>query len=232
MKYAAHQPNYLPWIGFFHKMAEVDVFVILDDVQFARGRSYQNRVKIKTPQGANWLTQPILKAGRGFQATNEVEFDSTVDWRSNHVKQIQANYTRAPHAQHMLPRLSSWIGETRGGLCAVNSQLIECVADLLGLRCKIVNSSTLGLETTGATRIIDIGRSLGADAYFSGSGASKYQSEEEFDRAGINLVYSTFHEAVRPQLWGEFAAGLSVIDALLNVGIEETARLVRADPIA
>lgn len=231
MKYAAHQPNYLPWIGFFHKMAEVDVFVILDDVQFTRG-SYQNRVKIKTPQGASWLTQPVLTTGRSFQSTNETAFNDKVDWRTKHVKQIQANYARAPHAGEILPRVSAWIGKADGGLCTANARLIEFVAELLGLRCKIVYSSSLALKTSGAARIIDMGHKLGADAYLSGAGARKYQSEEDFDRAGIRLSYRNFQESVRPQLWGAFIPGLSVIDALLNVGVAQTANLLHAQSAA
>ena len=58
-----HQPNLLPWIGYFHKMAQSDVFVLLDVVQVPRGRSYATRTKIKTPDGAKWLTMPTKRRG-------------------------------------------------------------------------------------------------------------------------------------------------------------------------
>ena len=84
---AAHQSNDLPWCGYFYKIAYCDIFVILDDVQFTKN-SYQNRTRIKGPQGPIWLTQPVLHSGRAWQSTAAVEFDSRIDWRTKHVKTL------------------------------------------------------------------------------------------------------------------------------------------------
>src|SRR3546814_3690829 len=54
---AIHQPNYLPWLGYFHKIARADVFVFLDDVQFSKN-GYTNRVRILGDGAARWLTIP------------------------------------------------------------------------------------------------------------------------------------------------------------------------------
>ena len=92
---AIHQPNYLPWLGYFSKSAHSDVLVLLDNVQFPR-RSYVNRVQVKTARGVHWLTQPVLQHGRYDQRIRDVEF-SEGDWASTHLATLQANYGRAPH---------------------------------------------------------------------------------------------------------------------------------------
>src|ERR1700757_3691267 len=106
---AAHQPNYLPWLGYFYKIAHCDVFVLLDDVQFTKN-SYQNRTRIKGPKGPIWLTQPVLHSGRAEQATSEVEFDPRVGWRVKHLKTLTANYARSGHAMSVLPACEDWLG--------------------------------------------------------------------------------------------------------------------------
>ncbi len=61
---AMHQPNYVPWLGYFHKLARCDMFVHLDTVQFPRGQSFGARNRIKTPNGVAWLTVPVARPTR------------------------------------------------------------------------------------------------------------------------------------------------------------------------
>lgn len=226
MIYAAHQPNYLPWLGFFHKIACADVFVILDDVQFEEG-NYQNRVQIKSPQGPQWLTQPIRH--RHLQRTDEVEFDTRADWRAKHLKQIRSNYGRAACFTQMFPLLERWLHEAQGErIASVNSHLIEVIARAIGLETRIVPSSSLNVTSSATSRLVEIGKKLGASAYLSGRGARKYQAEQEFLAAGIALGYTDFTPKDYPQLWGGFVPGLSAIDALLNIGLDGMAKVCRA----
>jgi hypothetical protein len=226
---AAHQPNYLPWLGYFYKMAHCDVFVILDDVQFTKN-SWQNRTRIKGPHGPVWLTQPVLQSGRALQSTDEVEFDARVDWRGKHLKTISANYAKAAHAAEMFALCREWLGGASPSLAETNTRLILAVARLLGLRAEIVKSSTLGVELTKADRLVEICRRLGARSYLSGQGARAYQAEEQFHAQGIELRYSDFTPCEYQQLWDEFFPGLSVVDALFNLGPAATAALIKDAP--
>ena len=223
---AAHQPNYLPWCGYFSKIAHCDVFVILDDVQFTKN-SYQNRTRIKGPQGPVWLTQPVLHSGRAWQSTAEVEFDGRIDWRTKHLKTLTANYARSAHADAMLAACRGWLGGASPSLAETNTRIIEGVAALLGLRAKVVLSSALGVQLTKAERLAEICRRLGADVYLSGQGGRNYQDEAQFRECGIKLAYSEFAPREYPQLWGEFCPGLSIADALCNLGPTATAALLR-----
>jgi hypothetical protein len=214
---AAHQPNYLPWLGYFYKIAHCDVFVLLDDVQFTKN-SYQNRTRIKGPKAPVWLTQPVLHTGRSEQATSEVEFAARGDWRVKHVKTLTANYARAAHAVSVFPACQEWLAGDSPNLSATNMGIIKCVARFLGVQTEFVVSSTLKVDLMKGERIAEICHRLGATAYLSGHGARSYQNEMQFKERGIELVYSDFTVREYPQLWGEFVPGLSIIDALFNLG--------------
>lgn len=222
---AVHQPNYLPWLGYFYKIANCDVFVLLDDVQFTKN-SYQNRTRIKGPNGSLWLTQPVLHSGRAEQATSEVEFDGRVGWRTKHLKTLSANYGRSPHASAILDACQDWLGGAGSRLSETNIAIITAVARMLGLRAEFVVSSTLKVDLLKGDRVAEICRRLGGTAYLSGAGARSYQTEEQFTERGIELVYSDFKVREYPQLWAEFCPGLSVIDALFNIGPAATAQML------
>jgi hypothetical protein len=63
VKIAISQPTYLPWLGYFDLIDQVDVFVLPDDVQFEK-QSWQQRNRIKTPIGLQWLPVPVMFHGR------------------------------------------------------------------------------------------------------------------------------------------------------------------------
>jgi hypothetical protein len=224
---AVHQPNYLPWLGYFYKIARCHVFVLLDDVQFTKN-SYQNRASVKGPKGPIWLTQPVLHSGRAAQATNDVEFDARVPWRAKHLKTLAANYGRAAHAASILPACEEWLAGDSPHLSETNIALITSVARFLRLPTQFVVSSTLDANLMKGERIAEICRRLGATAYYSGHGARSYQNETLFNDRGIELLYSDFTIREYPQLWGEFCPGLSIIDALLNLGLDATAEMLRS----
>src|SRR5437588_12468547 len=76
---AIHQPNYIPWLGYFFKIAHADKFVFLDNVVYP-DTSFVNRNSIKTPSGPAWLTIPVIRKGRRGQLIGEVETDNTDRW--------------------------------------------------------------------------------------------------------------------------------------------------------
>ncbi len=217
---AVHQPNYLPWLGWFHKLAAADVFVYLDAVQYPRGRSFAARNRIKTPNGVAWLTVPVsVPKGREGKATyREVEL-AEPRWREKHLRSVETSYARAPYFGDVLElyRTGLEAGET---LLEVNLALLEGFADYLGIATHRVVLSELLPEFGQKTElIVDACKALGADEYLSGSGGgADYNDEERLAEEGIALRYDAFQPAPYPQLWGEFEPGLSTLDALMNCG--------------
>jgi len=214
---AIHQPNYLPWLGYFFKMSQVDVFILLDTAQFSKN-SYQNRVQIKTAQGVSWLTQPVSLSGKSFQETRSVQFANS-DWREKHIKTIRANYARAPFFKTYSDDLFARLQVSDSNFSSYNTNLITWLKEVMGLRAKLCLASEYPSDLTGTERLVQLVKAVGGSAYFAGQGAASYQEDSLFSKADIRLVKSKFKPLPYRQLWNaEFAPGLSVIDALFNLG--------------
>jgi WbqC-like protein family len=224
---AVHQPNYLPWLGYFHKLAASDVFVYLDTVQFPRGQSFGARNRIKTPNGVAFLTIPtsVPKGRKGKATYREVEF-AEPRWRDTHLKTVQMAYAKAPHFDEVfeLYRTSLEAGST---LVELNVGLIDEFAGYLGLGTKRVLLSELLPEFGQKTdMIVEVCKAVGADVYLSGSGGGQdYTDEELLASEGVELRFDKFDPRPYPQLWGDFEPGLSALDALMNCGREARALL-------
>jgi hypothetical protein len=214
---AIHQPNFLPWLGFFHKMTQADVFILLDNVPFTKN-SFQNRVKIKSAQGEQWLTVPVLTKGRFGQLTCEVFINNNVRWQKAHLGTLRTNYRRASYYEKALAWLEPLYRETPTHLAAFNQSLIEAVLRQLSLPTKLVVASSLALEGSGPELLLHLVQAVGGNVYLSGPSGRDYLDTSIFQRAGVEVEFQRFHYPVYPQFYGDFIPGLSIIDLLMNVG--------------
>ncbi|MCD6542397.1 MAG: WbqC family protein [Thermoplasmata archaeon] len=220
---AAHQPNYLPWIGYFHKILKSDIFVILDHVEFSR-RGFINRNRVKGPKGVIWLTVPVRVKGR--ERIMNVKIDNKRDWRRKHHLTLKSFYGKAPYFNDVFPSLEDVYEREWEYLADLNIEIITRIVDLLGIKARFVKSSSLNPQGKKMDMIIDICKKMGASIYFSGKGARKYQDEETFERNGIKLVYQDIEVPEYPQRFGEFVPNLSIIDMVFNIGVEETKNIL------
>lgn len=228
MKVAIHQPNYLPWLGFFHKLLAADTFVILDTVQFPRGKNFISRTAIKTPQGAEWLTIPIPNKS-SLLPIKEISLPDNLLWVKKHLRSLAANYRRAEYFAAYYPCLERFYSQPGTGLADFNISLINQLADWLGAQTKIVRASQLPHEPAndGLERLLNICQAVGASAYITGQGAGslRYMSEPAFTSRGIRVIWQQFQHPSFSQLWGEFIPNLSVLDLLFNHGPAATSML-------
>jgi hypothetical protein len=215
---AIHQPNFIPWIGYFYKMLKCRRFVFLDDVQYIR-RGFTGRVKIKTPQGEKWLSVPVKKKGRYHQSVSEVELESGDTWKKKVLGTLQSSYGKAPYFKTYFPEFETILQKDRHCLAELNIQLIQWLAQALEINTPMVKSSELaGVSGQSTERLVSICKAVGASRYLSGFGGQNYQEEEIFKENGIELVVYDFKHPEYPQLWGDFIPGLSAIDLLFNCG--------------
>jgi hypothetical protein len=216
---AMHQPNYLPWIGYFDKMRRSDVFVLLDGVQYPRARSVANRTRIRTANGEQLLTVPVStpKGAEGKVSYTEVVFaDQT--WRRKHLRTIEQAYRRAPHFAECLPDLERIVLEAES-FCTMNVQLVRWIAGRLGISTPTPLMSELGEEFGPANElIVGLCRATGSDVYLSGTGARAYNDPGRLAAEGIELRYQEFRHPVYDQLGEGFLPNLSAIDLLFNQG--------------
>lgn len=215
---AIHQPNFLPWIGYFYKMSKAHRFVFLDDVQYVR-RGYTSRVKIKTQAGEKWLTVPVIKKGRYDQTVSEVEVEAGTHWKSKVIGTLQACYGKAPHFKTYSQEIESIIYKEHRFLAELNIELIKWLSGHFDIHTPTVKASQLeGVTGQSTERLASICNAIEADRYLSGFGGQKYQEEEIFKRYNVQLAVYDFQHPQYPQMWENFTPGMSAIDLLFNCG--------------
>jgi len=215
---AIHQPNYLPWLGYFYKVINCDVFVFLDSVQYTKN-SFINRNKIKTPQGAIWLTVGVLSKGKYGQLISETKINNDISWSKNHWKSVSQAYSRAPYFDNYEKYLAGIYQKHWEYLADLNETLIKANCDMLAItNVQFIKASDLNVSGTGTELLINICKEVEADTYLSGFGGVKYMEEDKFRESGIELKYYSFEHPVYHQLWGDFIPNLAIIDLLFNEG--------------
>jgi hypothetical protein len=228
---AIHQPNFFPWLGFFDKIASADVVVLLDNVQFPRTSTgtWVNRVKLLVAGREHWATAAVARAGIGAKRIADVELDDSSKWRSRLLKTLQSSYGRAPYFESVYPVIGALLTRPTRMLVELNIAAIAEMCRRLGFDDgKLVRGSTLGASGQATDLLVSITQAVGATAYLCGGGASGYQQDDKFAAAGIELVYQRFSHPTYPQAGSSrFIPGLSIIDALMNCGFEQTSALLR-----
>lgn len=212
-----HQPQYLPYLGFFHKIFHSDIFVILDSVQFQKN-GHQNRNRIKTSQGWQWLTVPVLH--RFGQRIHEVSVNPKVRWGRKHWHALTTNYSRAPYLRVYGPGLKEILEGDWTSLCQLDVALIRWAMQALEVKTPLVHSSELGVDGTRTELLINICRAVGADGYLSGPGGRRYMDLAAFEAAGITVLWQDFTLPVYDQMFPAvgFVPNLSIVDTLFCCG--------------
>lgn len=220
---AIHQPNYLPWLGYFQKIHRSDVFVLLDDAEYSSD-SWINRNKIKTPDGWTWLTVPVHGSDEPI-ADVEIADDR---WADKHRKSLQASYGGAAHYDEFADFFAETYARSWESLCELNVHLIRELSERIGLECEFVRASTSSVDATKSERIVRLCDEVDADRYFSGKGARSYNDHDRFEAADIALEYQSIEHPRYEQRFDDFVPNLSIVDALMNVGAEGTYDLLRS----
>lgn len=217
-KVAIVQSNYIPWKGYFDMIAAVDEFILYDDMQYTR-RDWRNRNLIKTPQGLQWLTVPVVVKGKYTQKIKETEIDG-VEWAALHWKALEQNYRRSAHFEEIAAWLAPiYLTQAHTHLSALNRNLIEAVCRYLAIGTRISSSSDYVLLEGKSERLAELCLQAGGTEYVSGPSAKEYMDTAVFAERDIPVQwfdYSGYPEY--PQLWGGFEHGVSMLDLLFNCG--------------
>jgi hypothetical protein len=221
------QSCYIPWKGFFDLIGRCDEYVIYDSAQYVK-RHWHNRNRIKTANGVEWLTIPVVTKGRFEQPIDRVEIEKP--WADKHWRTLELAYKRAPFFEQLAPKVRGWYesADKEPRLSEVNAIFLRGIARLLGLETRIVGDAAYPARGTKTERLLTICRAAGADCYLSGPSAKEYFDESMFASAGIAtewMRYAGYPEY--PQLHGAFEPAVSVLDLLFNTGPEARHYLIR-----
>jgi hypothetical protein len=212
---SAHQPAYLPWLGYFDKIIKSDIFIFLDSVQFEKN-SFTNRNKIKTPQGAIWLTVPVKIKGHLNLALKDIEIDTRSHWEQDHLKAIYLNYKKAPRFNECYPKLETLYQKEYVFLAELCWDHLVFWLKELGIAKRLLRSSQLPVASKKSDLILDLCRYFSADHYISGALGKNYLAENDFQNSGISIEYQHYAHPGYPQLWGEFIPNMGIIDFWMN----------------
>lgn len=224
---AIHQPNFFPWLGYFHKMRWADTFVLLDDVQIQKtGGSVTNRAAFSSNGKQIYFTAPIDRSQSGALRIDQVQFSTREDFRGRFATFLEQAYAKAAFAKELGGEIFDLVRNPSSSLSEYNSSAIRRLAELLGLRSAIVTSSTLGVGTTSTARLVEIVEALGGRTYLAGAGAKDYQEDSRFFARKINVLGRAFVAEPYPRGREAPLTGLSILDALFHLGVAGTRALL------
>lgn len=231
---AIHQPNFLPWLGFFDKWAKADILVLLDDGQFPKtgGGVWTNRCRIVEQGSAKWLTLPIDRSFSGTKKINEILLLKDDKWFNKFEQRLVHSYGKHAFFEEVMNRILIVTSTSKINLSELNLKLITEIGGTLGLDAsKIVLSSTLNSEGKSTDLLCSIVKNVGGTVYLEGGGAAGYQQDEIFLKAGVDVVKQEFKESAYPQKGtSEFIPGCSIIDILANHGYSFTSDFLNSVP--
>lgn len=215
-----HQPNYLPYLGFFDKMARADIFVIYDDAQFEKG-DFQHRNRIRICHGWKWLTVPVEKKHipiNEIRIKNEVATWKGVKWADAHFKDIRDNYKDTLYYSVYEEEIKRIYEKRYDKLVELNMELIIFLKETFDIGTKIVFSSDLGVTSKSTERLVEIVEALSGDIYLSGPKGRDYLDISLFESGDIKVTFQNFKHPVYKQRYDGFIPNMAAIDALFNVG--------------
>ncbi len=216
MRVAIHQPHYLPWLGYLAKWAAADCFIFLDTVQYEKN-GWQNRNRIKTKNGPQWLTVPVHR--QQDTLIRDVRVDLGQPWARRHAHAVRLAYARADYADAHCDRLAALLEGEWTSLAALAIATAEFLAGAFGIRTPARLASDLGPTREDPTlRLVDLTRAVGGDTYLAGRDAMAYARPGDFAAAGVKVLQQAYSHPIYAQLHGDFVPFLSGLDLLLTHG--------------
>ena len=224
-----HQPEHLPWLGLFNKIAKADKFVILDSVQYEKNY-FQNRNRILGTNGIQWLTIPISNKGHmnGSIATTLIASDpKNVKWKEKNLQTIRMSYGKYPYFGEVYSVLEKTLNTDTFLLSDINISIIKAFCNELGINPEYLRSSEMNVNGFKSDLILDICKETGADIYIAGPSGRDYLDMYSFEEAGIKVVFNDYHHPVYPQKRSKkFTSHLSAVDLFMNVGFAQAKKVI------
>ena len=217
IRLVGHQPEYLPWIGFFHKICMGDSYMIVDTVQY-RKKYFQNRNRIRTKDGWIWIGVPVLTKGKFDQPIQEVRIDNSLPWRRKNWGSIEHAYAKSPYFPELSEPFRELYEKEWEWLTELNETALRLLFKHLDIDVPVVRASEKGVSGKKTDLIISMCRSMGASTYVSGRFGKEYLDQDTIREAGIELVFQDFKHPVYRQQFEPFIPEMSVIDLLFNEG--------------
>ncbi|MCW5824481.1 MAG: WbqC family protein [Cyanobacteria bacterium TGS_CYA1] len=212
------QPAYLPWLGYFARIAESDLHIVLDHVQLEK-RSFTVRNRIRTANGWNWLTVPVKTKGKGFDLPiNRIEIQNEKNWRNEHYQSIKHAYAKTRFFNEHKQFFESFYHQDWQMLFDLCREQTSYLLKAFEINTPIISSTQLNSNFFKDDLILDLCKKVECSTYISGPFGRDYICEKKFEDAGIKVIYHDYSHPVYKQRWEPFEPYMSAIDLLFNHG--------------
>ena len=224
-----HQPEHLPWLGLFNKIAKADVFVILDNVQYEKNY-FQSRNKILGTNGVQWINIPVNTKGHMSSniATTEISLmGGNAKWKEKYLRTIQMSYGKHEYFSEVYPLLERALNSETNYFCDINIAIIREFCEALDIHPEYVRATTLDVDGLKSSLILDICKEMHTDTYIAGPSGRDYLDMESFTANGIEVKFNDYNHPVYPQKkQEEFVDHLSALDLFMNCGFTESKKII------
>lgn len=213
-----NQPAYLPWLGYFHRIAISDLHIVLDHVQFEKN-SFTNRNKVRIKEGWCWLTVP-LKTKRKFKNLNinQLEIANDSNFAEKHWDTIRFNYAKTSYFKQYEKFFEKLYDQRWDYLNDLIHNTTNYLLDSFRINTPILFSSEMNVEGKKSELILNLCRTVGATVYLSGPLGRNYLCEKLFQEAGIKVLYCDYQHPKYKQNYANFEPYMAAIDLLFNCG--------------
>tara|TARA_Y100000816_G_scaffold273963_1_gene240776 strand:+ start:178 stop:846 length:669 start_codon:yes stop_codon:yes gene_type:complete len=212
-----HQPDFMPWIGYFDKIKESNVHIFLDDVQFSRrGWTHRDKIFSVSENMAKWITVPIKKKSKYDQKIKDVIIDNSVDWKKKHLGQIKTNYNKSKNFNIVFSKINFIYSKNHNYLIDLNIEIINSFCEFLKIKRKMEFSSNMSLNSSASDRIIEILKKKSCKNYITGLPSKNYLEMSNFKKNNIEINWHILNDSIYKKNYKNFDKNLSAIDYLMN----------------
>ncbi|HAH50368.1 MAG TPA: hypothetical protein DCL80_03540 [Balneola sp.] len=222
-----HQPDFMPWFGFFNKINRADKWVLLDHTENnpREAAFWGRRVKILINGEPQWLSitldKPKEKGVVGIPINEMTINTQNPKLLSKNRKTIHLAYKKAPYFEQFVYLIDNYFDSNELSMMKRNMAFITEVMNVLGINTEIVKSSSMEIDSSSTQLLVDIVKHENGNSYLCGTGAGGYQDDALFEKNNIELLYNEFNHPEYEQLRSDvFHPGLSIIDMLFMKGDE------------
>ena len=210
-----HQPDFMPWMGYFDKIQNSDLLIYLDDVQFSR-RGWTHRDKIRIHNNYKWLTVPIEKKNNYFQKIKDTKIKDYSNLGKFHLDKIKNAYQKSKNFEDLYLELEMIYNRNHKFLIDLNLDLIDLFCNFLKIKKKTLFSSNLNLRSKSSERLIEILEINKSNKYLTGEPSKNYIDLASFKQKKIEIIWHKFNEKECMKQYNEFNKNLSALDFLMN----------------
>lgn len=215
---SAHQPGYLPWLGYFDKIKRSNLFIFMDTVQLTNSSTinFITRNFIKTSQGPLLLTVPIKRKGFMNKSIIDLEIDYSQNWIKKHLRSIELNYRKAINFDQLQPKIEEIYNKEYNNFSDFCFYQLEFYLKELKIDTEVKRLSEINTKEKKSDLILEICRHYKADKYIAGGKSMDYLNKEEFKNLDIEIILQNFIHPKYVQLFGGFEENMGIIDFLMN----------------